>query len=105
MEGVTNIGDNNDQTPFYPSSYNLPNIISVAATDQDDNLTSFSNYGVASVDVAAPGENVYSTIPEFTSGARVVLYTEDFDPSPSGWVAGGTNSFVGFCCRDWRRRI
>jgi subtilisin family serine protease len=68
----------------------------VAATDQNDNLTSFSNYGVASVDVAAPGENVYSTIPEFTSGIPVVLYTEDFDPFPSGWVSGGTNSSWNF---------
>ena len=90
------IGDDNDQTPYYPSSYNLSNIIAVAATDQDDNLTSFSNYGVASVDVAAPGENVYSTIPKFSSGTRVVLYTEDFDPSPSGWVGGGTNFSWGF---------
>ncbi len=95
--GSDGIGDDNDQTPSYPSSYDLPNIIAVAATDQDDNLTSFSNYGLASVDVAAPGENVYSSIPEFTSGNKVVLYTEDFDPSPSGWVVGGTNyswSFV-----------
>ena len=94
--GSDGIGDNNDQTPMYPCSYNLPNIIAVAATDQDDILTSFSNYGVASVDVAAPGENVYSTIPEFTSGTKVVLYTEDFDPSPSGWVAGGTNNSWSF---------
>ena len=93
--GSDGLGDNNDQTPGYPSSYNLPNIIAVAATDQDDVLTIFSNYGVASVDVAAPGENVYSTIPEFTSGTKVVLYTEDFDPFPSGWVRGWTNSLWG----------
>ena len=89
--GSDNNGDNNDQTPNYPCSYNLPNIIGVAATDQDDNLTNFSNYGEVSVDVAAPGVNVYSTIPEFTSGAKVVLYTEDFDPPLSNWVGGGTN--------------
>jgi hypothetical protein len=94
--GSDGVGDNNDQTPMYPSSYNLSNIIAVAATDQDDNLTSFSNYGVASVDVAAPGENVYSTIPVFTLGTPVVLYTEDFDPFPSGWVSGGTNSSWNF---------
>ena len=87
-----NGGSDNDRTPSYPSSYDLPNIIAVAATDQDDTLTSFSNYGVASVDVAAPGENVYSTIPEFSAGTKVDLYTEDFDPSPTGWVRGGTNS-------------
>ena len=54
---------NNDASPFYPASYNLANIISVTATDQDDNLSLFSNYGAASVDVGAPGENILSTIP------------------------------------------
>jgi subtilisin family serine protease len=54
---------NNDTSPFYPASYNLPNIISVAATDQDDNLTWFSNYGPTTVDVGAPGVNIYSTSP------------------------------------------
>jgi hypothetical protein len=54
---------NNDTSPFYPASYNLPNIISVAATDQDDNLSWFSNYGPATVDVGAPGLNIYSTSP------------------------------------------
>ena len=54
---------NNDTSQFYPASYNLPNIISVAATDQDDNLSWFSNYGPATVDVGAPGVNIYSTSP------------------------------------------
>jgi len=54
---------NNDASPFYPASYNLPNIITVAATDQDDNLTWFSNYGPTTVDVGAPGINIYSTSP------------------------------------------
>jgi subtilisin family serine protease len=55
---------NNDTSPFYPASYNLPNIISVAATDQDDNLIWFSNYGPTTVDVGAPGVDIYSTIPD-----------------------------------------
>jgi subtilisin family serine protease len=53
-----------DAYPHYPSSYNSTNIISVAATDKNDNLASFSNYGETSVDVAAPGVSIYSTIPE-----------------------------------------
>ncbi len=60
--GSDNLGDNNDTTPNYPSSYNLSNIIAVAATDGNDALASFSNYGVASVDLTAPGVNIYSTI-------------------------------------------
>ncbi|MEQ8384127.1 MAG: S8 family serine peptidase [Coleofasciculus sp. A1-SPW-01] len=61
--GFDGIGDNNDITPHYPSNYDLDNIISVAATDHNDNLASFSNYGVTSVDLGAPGVNIYSTIP------------------------------------------
>jgi len=53
-----------DVEPIYPASYDAPNIISVAASDQDDNLASFSNYGVKSVDVAAPGTNILSTYPD-----------------------------------------
>ena len=55
--------NNNDAKPFYPASYDLDNIIAVAATDKDDNLASFSNYGRNSVDVAAPGVDIISTYP------------------------------------------
>ena len=48
---------------YYPSSYHLSNIISVAATDINNNLLSSSNWGKTKVDVAAPGENIYSTLP------------------------------------------
>jgi subtilisin family serine protease len=51
----------NDQTPHYPSSYNLGNVVSVAAMNRNDQLTSFSNYGAKSVHVAAPGEEILST--------------------------------------------
>lgn len=57
-----NEGNNNDNEPSYPASYDLPNIIAVAATDRNDNLASFSNFGVVSVDVAAPGVDIYSTV-------------------------------------------
>ena len=59
---------NNDLTPSYPANFDLANIISVAATDQTDNLAYFSNYGLTSVDVAAPGANILSTIPSFITG-------------------------------------
>jgi thermitase len=52
---------NNDSIPHYPASYDSSNIISVAATDNTDSLTSFSNYGATSVDLAAPGVGVLST--------------------------------------------
>lgn len=58
-----NDGLNNNTTPFYPASYNLPNIISVAATDHNDMLAYFSNYGNISVDLSAPGVDIFSTLP------------------------------------------
>ena len=61
-----NDADNSDQTPHYPSSYNLPGIISVASTDRSDNLSSFSTYGAVSVDLGAPGSAILSTTPNNT---------------------------------------
>ncbi len=64
-----NKGVNNDTTPHYPSSYNSANIVSVAATDYNDALASFSNYGSTSVDLAAPGVGILSTLPGNTYGS------------------------------------
>ncbi|HHX58672.1 MAG TPA: S8 family serine peptidase [Candidatus Moranbacteria bacterium] len=61
VAGAGNNNTNNDSSHHYPSDYNLNNIISVAATNQSDQLSSFSNYGKISVDVAAPGENILTT--------------------------------------------
>jgi subtilisin family serine protease len=61
--GSDGVGDDNDYSPSYPASYDCSNIISVAATDSGDYLASFSNYGAASVDLAAPGVGILSTMP------------------------------------------
>ncbi len=61
--GVDEVGIDTDTTPRYPASYGFANIISVAAIDRNERLTSFSNFGVSSVDLAAPGQAIYSTIP------------------------------------------
>jgi subtilisin family serine protease len=58
-----NEGVNADLKPDYPAAFDLPNIVSVAATDRSDRLLDFSNYGSKSVDLAAPGDDVYSTVP------------------------------------------
>ncbi|MFV1951056.1 MAG: S8 family serine peptidase [Nitrospinota bacterium] len=58
-----NDSKNTDGTPSYPASFDLPNIISVAATDSNDNKASFSNWGYYSVDLGAPGVKILSTIP------------------------------------------
>lgn len=58
-----NDGVNTDGAPHYPSSYTSSNIISVAAVSNKGELASFSNYGVNSVDIAAPGVDIVSTYP------------------------------------------
>jgi hypothetical protein len=58
-----NDGRDNDLYPSYPSSYEISNVVAVAAIDRDQNLASFSNYGAESVDIAAPGVDILSTLP------------------------------------------
>ena len=56
-----NASSDNDQNPHYPSSYDLGNVISVAALNRYDELATFSNYGAKSVHIAAPGAEILST--------------------------------------------
>lgn len=58
----SNSGGNNDASPVYPATYNVPNIISVAAIDNRGTLADFSNYGRTTVHVAAPGVNIHSSL-------------------------------------------
>ncbi len=96
-----NDGRNNDRTPSYPASYNLENIVAVAATDSNDQLAWFSNYGVKSVDLASPGVDILSTLPgddygkldgtsmatpHVTGVAGLLLaYNSDFTPKELKW--------------------
>ena len=63
MAAAGNDQTDNDLMPFYPASYNLPNIIAVLATDHNDQSASFSHWGKTSVDLGAPGVNIHSTVP------------------------------------------
>jgi subtilisin family serine protease len=56
-----NSSDDSDRRPHYPAGFDLPNVISVAALDRNDQLASFSNYGAKSVFIAAPGKDILST--------------------------------------------
>ena len=58
-----NQSNDNDVSPRYPTDYDLGNVISVAATDNNDQLVQSSNYGATTVDVAAPGVDILSTVP------------------------------------------
>jgi subtilisin family serine protease len=67
--GSDSVGDNNDRNPYYPASYNVPNVIAVAATNQQDRLAGFSNFGRTSVHLAAPGVSILSTVPGSNYGS------------------------------------
>ena len=54
---------NIDREPRYPAAYDVDNIISVASTDKYDEKSPFSNYGGISVDLGAPGSDIFSTLP------------------------------------------
>lgn len=65
-----NDASNRDELPFYsyPNNIQSPNIITVASTDDADMLSDFSDFGIRTVDIAAPGTDVFSTLPPSTTG-------------------------------------
>lgn len=72
--GSDGVGDNNDLTPNYPSNYTNANIVAVASLTSSGARSSFSNYGLTTVDLGAPGSGVYSTLPS-SNGRKYGSYS------------------------------
>jgi len=92
-----NDGVDNDTTPHFPSSYDADNIISVASTDHNDELSWFSNYGATSVDLSAPGSSILSTMRyqvDYTPQAGDPYFNTADDGAD--WVQGGDGAAWAF---------
>ena len=93
----------NDQTPSYPASYDLDNVVSVGAFTIQGDKADFSNYGATTVHVFAPGENVYSTVNK--GGYETMSGTSMATPHVSGVVGLMLSKDPGLTPAQIRERI
>ncbi len=100
-----NDANNNDSSPSYPSGYDLDNIISVAAIDRHNQLADFSNYGASTVDIAAPGVEIYSTWKDSDTDYKTIQGTSMATPHVSGVAALVLSHFPGISAGDLKRAI
>jgi subtilisin family serine protease/chitodextrinase len=98
-----NYGSNNDVVPYYPAGYDVPNVMSVAATDHNDYLASFSNFGASTVDLGAPGVNILSTV--LNNGYGTKSGTSMATPHVSGVVGLIKAHFPGLTSSEIKARI
>ena len=84
-----NDASDNDATPHYPCNLDHGNIVCVAASTSADALSSFSNWGTTSVDLAAPGSSIFSTF-------LPVEVQDELDSNADRWTFSGTNNTWGW---------
>jgi len=82
-----NDSNNNDINPMFPASFDLESIISVAATERTDLLANFSNYGTVTVDLGAPGTEIFSTWSSSDSSYNTIQGTSMASPHVAGVAA------------------
>lgn len=97
-----NSGLNNDVTPHYPSSYDSPTLISVAAIGSAGLLAGFSNYGATTVDLGAPGVVINSTVP---NGYAAYSGTSMATPHVAGAIALYASSHPGLSALQLKEAI
>ncbi len=98
-----NSSNDNDFLPNYPSNYEQDNVVAVAAIDHSGNLASFSNYGANTVDVAAPGVDIFSTW--LGSGYTTLSGTSMAAPHVSGVAALVASREPGLSVAALRERV
>lgn len=86
-----NSTQDNEITPRWPCNFTQTNLICVAALDQNYALATFSDWGATSVDVGAPGTNIYST----WAGTSSVITDLTSGSAPAGWLGSSTTSATG----------
>lgn len=95
----------NDSLPAYPASYDVPNVISVAAIDRRGRLANFSNFGATSVDIGAPGVEILSCTSASDSSYESFQGTSMASPHVAGVAALLLSQFPGASVAELRNRL
>ncbi|RMD94861.1 MAG: hypothetical protein D6813_01445 [Calditrichaeota bacterium] len=98
-----NASSNNDSFPTYPANYQVDNVISVASTTRNDNLSGFSNWGKKTVHLAAPGSEILSTLARDRYG--LLSGTSMATPHVSGAAALIWSRFPNLTMRQVKIRL